>query len=83
MNVDESGSITRIKQTRLPYVRAYYMAGLFIGLVLLSFNFYSAITLIEAQGGSAILINTSGRQRMLSQRIALLSLTMINDISGR
>ena len=55
-------------------MRQSYLLALGLIMVLAAFKYYATTNLIQSNDNSSMLINLSGRQRMLSQRIALFSL---------
>ena len=78
---DDSGSIKIIRQSRSSDIKKYYLSGAIITLVFIFINFIITINLISLQSGSSLLINVAGRQRMLSQRIVLVSKLIYDDIN--
>ncbi len=63
-------------------LRIRYIAGLTIIAVLALVNFFALNSLIESENATAAIINVSGRQRMLTQKAALLSLRLTDTDSG-
>jgi len=63
------------------YLKSLVILGILSGLIVASLIYSSHIVLhrtIETYQSGAALVNKSGRQRMLSQRIAVLSLQLVN-----
>lgn len=66
----------------LKYLKPLVIVGILSGLILISLTYISHRILhrtIETSEAGSILINVSGRQHMLSQRIPLLSLQLVNS----
>lgn len=63
-----------VKELTLRYMLALFLVALFSTSAWVSLKL-----VIDAQDGTAALVNVSGRQRMLSQRLAMLSHEMVRD----
>lgn len=77
---EDSLNVYKIEKSNLPHIRNYYRFGAFVLFIVLFINFYINNSMISTQNVTADLINISGRQRMLSQRIALLSNLVVTSI---
>lgn len=77
---EDSLNVYKVEKSNLPHIRNYYRFGAFILFIILFINFYINNSMLSTQNVTADLINISGRQRMLSQRIALLSNLVVNSI---
>ncbi|MBL4615123.1 MAG: type IV pili methyl-accepting chemotaxis transducer N-terminal domain-containing protein [Magnetovibrio sp.] len=64
--------------TLLKGMRARYVIALMCIVVLSSVAYVGSTNIIEAGARSAVVINVSGRQRMLSQRIPMLAQTILS-----
>jgi PAS domain S-box-containing protein len=71
MFINDSGSLKRLHEGNVTRIREYYLMGALSVIFIIIINFFIAYHLTTEQDNMAHIINMSGRQRMLSQSIAL------------
>ncbi len=70
------------KSVNVRALQVKYVAGLTIIALLALANFFAFSGLVEAEQATAAIINIGGRQRMLTQKVALLSLRLTDTDDG-